>query len=166
MPWYRQLWNQAELASNSLAISHFIAEWPCLSNLTTMNVYSIFKIGTLIQTFYQTAIWFCITVSGTACVCLLSGFSHIRFCGTLWTVARQAPLPLGLSRQEYWTGLPCPPPGDFPNPRLLGISCISCWATWKVPSIGYLYSFFFNNTSLCIWPIHIKFYLKALRKIR
>ena len=33
---------------------------------------------------------------------------------TLWTVAHQAPLFLGFSRQEYWSGLPCPPPGDLP----------------------------------------------------
>ena len=32
-----------------------------------------------------------------------------------WTVARQAPLSMGFSRQEYWSGLPCPPPGDLPN---------------------------------------------------
>jgi len=32
-------------------------------------------------------------------------------------MARQAPLSMGLSRQEYWSGLPCPPPGDLPNPR-------------------------------------------------
>ena len=35
---------------------------------------------------------------------------------TLWTVACQAPLSMGLIRQGYWTGLPCPPPGDLPNP--------------------------------------------------
>ena len=35
-----------------------------------------------------------------------------------WPVARQAPLPLGFSRQEYWSRLPCPPPGDLPNPGL------------------------------------------------
>ena len=34
---------------------------------------------------------------------------------TPWTVARQAPLSLGYSRQEYWSGLPCPSPGDLPN---------------------------------------------------
>ena len=34
---------------------------------------------------------------------------------TLWTVARQAPLSMEFSRQEYWSGLPCPPPGDLPN---------------------------------------------------
>ena len=36
---------------------------------------------------------------------------------TLWTVALQAPLFTGFSRQEYWSGLPCPPPGDLPQPR-------------------------------------------------
>jgi len=35
-----------------------------------------------------------------------------------WTVALQAPCPWGFSRQEYWSGLPCPPPGDLPNPGI------------------------------------------------
>ena len=35
---------------------------------------------------------------------------------TLWTVALKSPLSMGFSRQEYWSGLPCPPPGDLPNP--------------------------------------------------
>ena len=35
----------------------------------------------------------------------------------LWTVAHQAPLSTGFSRPEYWSGLPCPPPGDLPNPE-------------------------------------------------
>ena len=37
---------------------------------------------------------------------------------TLWTVARQAPLSLGFLKQEYWSGLPFPPPGDLPNPGI------------------------------------------------
>ena len=37
---------------------------------------------------------------------------------TPWTVARQAPLSVGFPRQEYWSGLPFPPPGDFPNPGI------------------------------------------------
>ena len=41
-----------------------------------------------------------------------------QFCPTLWTVARQAPLSLGFSRQEYWSGLPFPSLGDLPNPGL------------------------------------------------
>ena len=47
---------------------------------------------------------------------LLSRFSHAQLCSTLWTVARQAPLSMRFSQQEYWSGLPCLPPGDLPNP--------------------------------------------------
>ena len=43
-------------------------------------------------------------------------FSHVRLFVTLWTVACQAPLSMGLSRQEYWSGLPFPPPGGLPSP--------------------------------------------------
>ena len=49
---------------------------------------------------------------------MLSRFSCVQLFVTLWTVARQAPLSIGFSRQEYWSGLPCPPPGDFPNPGI------------------------------------------------
>ena len=45
--------------------------------------------------------------------CLLS---HVRLFGTPWTVARQAPLFMGFSRQEYWIGLLFPPPGDLADP--------------------------------------------------
>ena len=38
--------------------------------------------------------------------------------GTTWTVAHQAPLSIGFSRQEYWSGLPFPSPGDLPNPGI------------------------------------------------
>ena len=49
---------------------------------------------------------------------MLSRFSCIQLCETLWTVAPQAPLSMGFSRQEYWSGLPCPPPGDLPDPGI------------------------------------------------
>ena len=42
------------------------------------------------------------------CECELRHFSCIQLCVTLWTVARQAPLSMGFSKQEYWSGLPCP----------------------------------------------------------
>ena len=51
-------------------------------------------------------------------MCTLSCFSHVRLCATLWTVALQAPLSMGFSRQEYWSGLPWHPSGDLPDPRL------------------------------------------------
>ena len=43
--------------------------------------------------------------------------SCIWLFAALWTVARQAPLSMRFSRQEHWSGLPLPPPGDLPNPR-------------------------------------------------
>ena len=51
-------------------------------------------------------------------VFMLSRFSHVQLFATLWTVACQAPLSIGFSRQEYWSGLPWHPPGDFPKPRI------------------------------------------------
>ena len=41
---------------------------------------------------------------------------------TPWTVARQAPLFMGFPRQEYWSGLPFPPPGDLPDPGIIPLS--------------------------------------------
>ena len=51
-------------------------------------------------------------------MCVLSHFSHVRLFVTPWTVAHQAPLSIGFSRQEYWSGWLCPPPGDLPNPEI------------------------------------------------
>ena len=51
----------------------------------------------------------------TCCCCVLSHFSRVQFFTTLWTVACQVPLSKGFSRQEYWSGWPCPPPGNIPN---------------------------------------------------
>ena len=56
---------------------------------------------------------------------MLSHFSCVQLFATLWTVARQAAVSIGFSRQEYWSGLPCPPPGDLPDPGLEPISLIS-----------------------------------------
>ena len=49
---------------------------------------------------------------------VLSYFSCVQLFMTLWTIARHAPLPMGFSRQEYWSGLPHPPAGDLPNPGI------------------------------------------------
>ena len=51
--------------------------------------------------------------------------SHVRLCVILWTVARQAPLSMGSSRQEYWSGLLCPPPEDLPHPGIKPMSFTS-----------------------------------------
>ena len=44
--------------------------------------------------------------------------SRVRLFVTLWIVAHQAPPSMGFSRQEYWSGLPFPPPGDLPDSRI------------------------------------------------
>ena len=44
--------------------------------------------------------------------------SHVQLFVTLWTVARQAPLPMEFSRQAYWSGFPCSPPRGLPNPGI------------------------------------------------
>ena len=54
------------------------------------------------------------TISGTCCAVL----SHVQLFVSPWTVAHQAPLSMGILRQEYWSGLPCPPSGDLPNPGI------------------------------------------------
>ena len=51
-------------------------------------------------------------------VCLLSRFSRVQLFVTLCTVARQALLSMEFSRQEYWSGLPFPSPGDLPDPGI------------------------------------------------
>ena len=73
--------------------------------------------------------------------CMLSHFSCVRIFETLWPMAHRAPLSMGIlrifpamSRQEYWSGLPCPPPGDIPtqgsNPHLF---CLLHWQAGSLP---------------------------------
>ena len=62
----------------------------------------------------------------------LSHFRHVRLFATLWTVVCQAPLPMGFSRQEYWSGLPFPTPGDLPDQV---INCVSYLLHWEVDSL-------------------------------
>ena len=48
----------------------------------------------------------------------MKSLSHVQLFATLWTVAHQAPLSMGFFRQEYWSGLSFPSPGDLPNPGI------------------------------------------------
>ena len=59
-----------------------------------------------------------LTSHGCMQACMLSCFSHIWLFVTPWTIAHQAPLFMGFSRQEYWSGLPCPPSEDLPDPGI------------------------------------------------
>ena len=73
------------------------------------------------------------------CAYMLSCFRHFV---TLWVVAHQAPLSMGFFRQEYWSGLPFPLPGDLPNPGIeprdrtplspvLGRQVLHHWRHWE-----------------------------------
>ena len=53
---------------------------------------------------------------------MLSCFSHVQLFVTLWSVAQQAPLSMGFSRQECWGGLPFPPLGHLYNPEIEPVS--------------------------------------------
>ena len=55
------------------------------------------------------------------CLCIISQHDqlrHMRLFATTWTVAHQAPLSMGFSRQEHWSGVPLPSPGDLPDPGI------------------------------------------------
>ena len=78
--------------------------------------------------------------------CLLSHFSPVWLFATLWTVACQAPLSIEFSRLEYWSGLPCPPPGNLPDPGIKRAFLISpalagrfftISTTWEAPELTY-----------------------------
>ena len=77
--------------------------------------------------------------------CSLDRFSRVQLCVTLWTAARQVPLSMGFFRQEYWSGLSCPPPGELPDPGIEPTSLMSpvltgrfftTSATWEAPQTG------------------------------
>ena len=76
--------------------------------------------------------------------CMLSRFSRVLLFVTPWTVAHQFPLSVGFSRQKYWSGLPCPPPRDLPDPGIkptslmspaLASSLFTTSATWKAQPV-------------------------------
>ena len=66
--------------------------------------------------------------------CVLSCYSHVQLFLTPWIVAFQAPLSMGFSRPEYWSGLPCPSPGDLPNSGVEPMSLLSL-LNWQVGSL-------------------------------
>ena len=56
------------------------------------------------------------------CILHAQSLSRVQLFATPWTVAHQAPLSVGFSRQDYWSGLPFPPPGDLPDPGIEPVS--------------------------------------------
>ena len=70
--------------------------------------------------------------------------SHVQLFATQWTIPHQAPLSMGFPRQEYWSGLPFPSPGDLPNPRIGPMSPV-----WQMSSLP-LCHLGNESLSLCI----------------
>ena len=56
---------------------------------------------------------------------MLSSFSCVRLFAALWTITHQAPLSMRFFKQEYWSGLPSPPPGDLPDEGIEQASLMS-----------------------------------------
>ena len=100
-----------------------------LRSLSTL----ISKIHTNIQFFLMLSVCVCVCVC--VCACMLS---HVWLFATPWTVACQALLSMGFHRQEYWSGLPCPPPSDFPTQR--SNPCILCLLYWQTNSLSLAWS--------------------------
>ena len=78
--------------------------------------------------------------------CVLNHFSHVQLFATLWIVVHQALLSVGFSRQEYWSGLPCPPPRDLLNPGIepkslmspaLAAEFFATSTTWEAQHVTY-----------------------------
>ena len=102
--------------------------------------------------------------------CMLRRFTHVQLFATPWTIAHQTPLSIEFCRQEYWSGLPCPPPGIFPaqglNPHLLHLQH---WQAGSLPlvlpgkplsflklvlfllnTVCFFSTFFFLSISFCV----------------
>ena len=81
---------------------------------------------------------------------MFSRFNCVRLCVTLWTVVHEAPLSTGFSRQEYWRGLPCPPPGDLPNPRIKTASRVLQVDSLRLSHQGSLNNYIHRYLPICI----------------
>ena len=77
-------------------------------------------------------------------VCVLSHLSHVRLCATLRTVACWSPVPMEFSRQENWSGFPCPPPGDLFHPGIEPVSLKSPALTSR---------FFTDSTTVALYKL-------------
>ena len=91
---------------------------------------------------------------------MLSCFSHLQLSAILWTISHQPSLSMRFSRQEYWSGLPCPPPRDLPDPgiestslmcRVLAGAFFTISVTWE-PTYIYIYTYIYTSESLFCTP--------------
>ena len=88
-------------------------------------------------------------ISHQPCARMLSRFGHVQLFVTPRTVASQAPLSMEFSRQEYWSGLPCPAPRDLSNPGIKLVSQVDSLplSHWRSPHQSHSYPNFLVNLS-------------------
>ena len=91
------------------------------------------------------------------CACVLSRFSRVRLFVTLQTIAQQAPLSTGFSRQEYWGGLLFPPPGDLLNPGIEPVPLISPASSGRFFTTGAIFTIVSLNSFSGKLPISTSF---------
>ena len=82
---------------------------------------------------------------------------------TLWIVAHQAPLSMGFSRQEYWSGLPCSPPGDFEHSFALQTNSLTAEPLGRPKLCYYLLSFPYSNKILLPFPLFCTIIAKCIK---
>ena len=94
------------------------------------------SLGLVVRCRNQSPIWLIYWLG--FCCAVLSRFSCVRLFAVLWTIAHQVALSMGFSRQEYWSGLPCPHPGDLPDPGIEPVSLTSPALVGGKPEFCYI----------------------------
>ena len=119
------------------SLLNFLSVFLCFSALYRRNIHSLHPRITTIF-----VLTWCVSVCLRVCMRSQSHSNCIQLFATPCAVARQAALSVEVSRQEYWSGLPCPPPGDLPEPGIEPASLTSpasagrfftTIATWEAP---------------------------------
>ena len=111
LPWLS--WLSTMIGLSCLYFSFFVSFFFSVKYFFLIEVQLIYN-AVLVSSVQQRAVCVCVCVFMYFHVCV-SGFSHVWLFVTLWTVACQNPLPMGFARQEYLSGLSCPPPRDLPK---------------------------------------------------
>ena len=97
----------------------------------------------------------------------MKSLSRVRLFATPWTVAYQAPPSVGFSRQEYWSGLPFPSPGDLPSPGIEpGSPALQVDALSSEPPGKSEYMCVCVCVCVCVYNIYIYVYLKTISDLK
>ena len=107
-------------------------------------------------------------------MCVHAKSLQLCLSATPWTIACWAPLSMGFSRQEFWSGLPFPSPGDLPDPGIEPMSPMSpAWAsgffttsaTWEAPHTVYTSQLSIKDSDTQPFPLDVSWPKSSLQKI-